>query len=153
MAFLPVVNNSTGNLVIGEANKTLTMIGNTPLTVGSRWQTYSYTQTWSGNTRYTVVPANSLSTYIPFLVVGTLSLNSAPWFIRYCFLWNSLQQNGDSRTTKDVLAFKHDGGSVTASVGNVTSFYGDGVAPLRVEFYYTFTSYGTWTHDFYRLGV
>jgi len=153
MAFLPVVNNSTGNLVIGESNKTLTMIGNTPLTVGSRWQTFSYTQTWSGNVRYTLVPTNNLSPYIPFLVVGTLSLNSAPWFIRYCFLWASLQQNGESRTSIDVLAFKHDGANLTCSIGNITSFYGDGVAPLRAELYHSFTSYGTWTHDFYRLGV
>lgn len=156
MSFLPVVNSSTGNVEIGESNKALTMVGNTPFLATAKWQTYTQTGTFSSSTWYNATPFNFLTPYIPFLVVGYLDLNSAPWYLRYSLLYTNLQQNGDSQNATRVGGFSHSSGLFWCFVGNQTSYYGDGVSTLRVLFSTTvggFTSTGSLRHDFYRLGT
>lgn len=153
MAFLPV-NNTSGNMTLGTAGKTMTWQGG--MVLGTPAQTYTTAgQTIVSNTWYEVTPRNWLATYVPYLVIGKINLTASPWFIRYAVTFMNLQQNGDSRGNIGTIALTQQDG-MAVYVGNCTTYYADGVAPFKIYIYpdaYSFSIYGTFTHEFYRLGV
>lgn len=156
MAFIPL-NDSSGNTVIGQSTAPLEVVGGLGFGAGGIYQTYSLSQNWTDATFYEVTPRNWLSPDIPILVVGTLSLNAFPWYIKFAFTYRNIQQNGSSQTSQVVGCFGHGASTYYLNVGQITTYYADGVAPIklsiRTSYNYFSNVYGTMVTDIYRLGV